>query len=115
MASKTVKKMTITVESVAPGGLRGQKVVEAAARGYRVKFDLIENLFEVSEGEKLLLEIRESPPSNLDNYVFCGHGYVASKPGDPFTIFSVWGILFRFEPAIDLELDKKYYLCLQKK
>jgi len=115
MASKTVKKMTITVENVSPGGLRGQKVVDATARGYTVKFDLIENLFEVSQGDKLLLEIRESPPSNLDNYIFCGHGYVASKLGDPFTLFSVWGILFRFEPALELEPDKKYYLCLQKK
>ncbi len=115
MASKTVKKMTITVSSVRPGGLRGQKVVEATARGYTVKFDHIGDLFEVAEGDKILIEIRESPPANLEGYIFCGHGYLASKPTDPFTILSIWGILFRFEPAINLEPDKKYYICLQKK
>ena len=118
MAGKPVKKMTLTVAQVSPGEIRGQKIVEATGRKQSVKFDLIEGLLEEEfrEGEKIVLEIYEdNPPSKLDSYEFCGHGYVASDPDDDFTILSIWGILFRFEPKLNLKINKKYYVCISRK
>ena len=118
MAGKPVKRMTLTIASVKPGEIRGQRIVEASGRRQALKFDLIEGLFneEFREDEKIVVEIYEGkPPSKLDNYEFCGHGYVASDPQDSFTILSIWGILFRFEPKINLKINQKYYLCMYRK
>ncbi len=115
MAGRQIKKMTLTVKSVEPGEIRGQKIVHASSKKYNVKFDLIEGLFQVVEGEKIVLEILSEKPDDPSKYVFCGHGYLASKPGDPYTVFSVWGILFRFEPPVDLEPGRKYYVCISRR
>jgi len=112
VAAKPVKRMTLTVKEVAEGRIKGQKIVRATGRKQKLEFDLVEGLFSLSEGDKIRVEFYEEKPQNLDKYIFCGHGYVASKPGDSFTIFSVWGILFRFEPPINLEYNKKYYVCI---
>ncbi len=115
------KRMTLTIERVERGEIKGQKIAHGKGRGIKVKFDVLEDLFSINEGEKILLEIRDSPPSNLKDYLFCGHGYVVREPKKEafeeynFTILSVWGILFRFEPKInELETNKKYYICIKK-
>ncbi len=115
------KKMTITITGINPGEIKGQLIAEGKAKGYTVKFDVLENLFKLSEGEKILLELRDKPPRNLEDYVFCGHGYIVrdvkqeQENQQNITIFSVWGIIFRFEPAIsDLEPGVKYYLCISR-
>lgn len=114
------KRMTITITSVQPGNIKGQMIAEAKARGYKVKFDVMTQLFTVGEGEKYILEIRSSPPKNLEKYVFCGHGYVVRdilqelKEPPKFTIISIWGLLFRFEPRLkDLRSEERYYVCLR--
>ncbi len=115
------KKMTVTVTSVKQGEIKGQWVAEGKAKGYRVKFDILEELFSVKEGDKLVFEIRDSKPQNLENYVFCGHGYIVRdlkrehKEAPNYTVFSVWGVIFRFEPRLEeLEPGKKYYLCITR-
>jgi len=114
------KRMTVTITSVEPGNIKGQMIAEGKARGYKVKFDVITSLYSVKEGEKYVIELRSSPPRSLDSYVFCGHGYVVQdilqELREPLnvTIFSVWGIVFRFEPRIEeLEPEKKYYICIR--
>lgn len=108
------KRMTVTVESVEPGKLRGQKIVKAGSRRVKVEFDLIEDLLSVSSGDKIVIELRGGKPNKMDKYIFCGQGYMASKPEDPYTVFSIWGLIFRFEPNIGLEPEKKYYLCIRR-
>ena len=114
------KKMTITVTSVKPGNIKGQLIAEAKARGYSVKFDVMTSIYNVEEGRKYVLEIRTSPPKDLEQYIFCGHGYVVQdilqELENPLniTVLSVWGIIFRFEPKIrELEPEQKYYVCLK--
>jgi DNA-directed RNA polymerase subunit G len=114
------KKMTITVTGLKPGNIRGQMIAEAKAKGYKVTFDVMTDLYNVEEGKKYVIEFRTAPPRNLSKYVFCGHGYVVTdvvaelKKELDYTIFSVWGIIFKFEPKIkDLEPEKKYYLCIR--
>jgi len=113
VAAKPVKRVTLTVKEVAEGKIKGQRIVRATGRKQKLEFDLVEGLFDIDQGSKIRVEFYDERPSNMEGkYIFCGHGYVASKPGDPFTIFSVWGILFKFEPPIDLEYNKKYYICI---
>lgn len=107
------KKMTVTVEAVEPGKLRGQRIVRAKSRRVKVEFDLIEDLLKINEGDKIVIEFHKSKPSSMDKYLFCGQGYMASKPEDSYTIFSIWGLIFRFEPSIGLEPETKYYLCVK--
>ena len=114
------KRMTITVTSLRPGTIRGQMVAEAKAKGYKVVFDVLEDLYKVEEGSKYVIEIRSAPPRQTSKYILCGHGYVVSdikqeleNPLD-VTIFSMWGIIFRFEPKIkELKPETKYYLCIR--
>jgi DNA-directed RNA polymerase subunit G len=110
----TVRKLTVNIEAVEEGKLRGQKIVRAKARGKTVLFDYIGELFPLNVGDKIVIEFYINKPRDLSKFIFCGNGYVASKPGDPFTIFSVWGLVFRFEPGIDLDTNTKYYICLRK-
>lgn len=108
------KRMTVTVEAVEPGKLRGQRIVRAKSRRVRVEFDLIEDLVNVESGDKIVIEFHREKPRSMDKYIFCGQGYMASKPEDEFTIFSIWGLIFRFEPNIGLEPEVKYYLCIRR-
>ncbi len=113
MAKKPVKRMTLTVKDVSPGGIKGQLIVTATGRKQQVMFDVVADLIQFKPGDKIKIELYpDEPPSNLDKYEFCGHGYLVSKPGDPYTIFSIWGILFKFEPPIEIEPNRKYYLCI---
>ncbi len=109
-----MRKVTVRVSSLEPGKLRGQEIVRAESRRYRVSFDYVGGVFQVGVGDKIVLEFHESKPKNMSKYLVCGHGYLVSKPEDPYTLFSVWGIIFRIEPRIELEPGKKYYLCIRK-
>ncbi|MDM7275963.1 MAG: DNA-directed RNA polymerase subunit G [Thermoprotei archaeon] len=103
------------VEKVRSGNVEGQRIASCRLKGGGVlEFDVIGNLIHVSEGDELKVVISEEKPSNLDAYEFCGHGYIVA-PESKFnaTIFSMWGIIFRFSPPVGLELDKKYYLCMK--
>ncbi|MEB3844934.1 MAG: DNA-directed RNA polymerase subunit G [Desulfurococcales archaeon] len=113
------KRMTITIDKIDKGLIKGQLVAEGKGKGVKVKFDIIENLYNIKDN-KIIIEIRETPPAKLDKYIFCGHGYEVVEPkADAFkernyTIISVWGILFRFEPKLsDIEPNKKYYICIK--
>ncbi len=114
------KRMTITVTGLKSGNIKGQMIAEAKAKGYKVTFDVMTNLYTVEEGKKYVIELRTSPPRDPSKYIFCGHGYVVTDVKQEIenplniTIFSIWGIIFRFEPRIkELEPEKKYYLCLR--
>ncbi len=108
------KKLTVTVEGIEPGKLRGQRIAKAGSRRAHVEFDLIGDTIRVSEGDKIVFEFYTSKPSSLDKFIFCGQGYVTSKPEEDFTMFSVWGILFKFKPSLGLEPETKYYLCIRR-
>ncbi len=110
----TARKLTVKIEAIEDGRLRGQKIVKAKARGKNVMFDYIEGLFPIQKNDKIIIEFYTYRPKDLSKFLYCGHGYLASEPGDRIAIFSVWGLLFRFEPGIELEPDKKYYICLRK-
>ncbi len=110
----TAKKLTIRVESIEDGKLRGQKIVKSKARGKTALFDYIEGLFPINVGDKITIEFYTNKPKELDKFIYCGQGYIVSKEEDPVTLFSVWGLIFRFEPGIELERGKKYYICLRK-
>ncbi|MEB3774360.1 MAG: DNA-directed RNA polymerase subunit G [Desulfurococcales archaeon] len=98
------------VEKVEPGAIKGQIIVEAKGDGVRVRFDVIKDLVDLKEGDRIKLVIKDAEEEDA---VFCGRGYVVPQEGDR-TIFSVWGILFVFTPSIDLEPDKEYFLCIKK-
>jgi DNA-directed RNA polymerase subunit G len=101
------------VEKVEPGKLRSQKIATARSGDRTVVFDVIEGLLDVMEGEKLRIVVSTRAPANLDDYVFCGHGYLAARRDDR-ELLSLWGILFLFTPPIGLEDNVKYYLCIAK-
>lgn len=111
-----VVELSGEVEAVQPGRLRGQRIVTVSAGGYRVRFDSIEGLFSPSEGDRLDIVFSEAKPENIDDYHFCGHGYLVSPEAEAGkTIFSVWGIIFIVEPPIGLRDGVKYYLCIRRR
>ncbi|MDP8002773.1 MAG: DNA-directed RNA polymerase subunit G [Caldisphaera sp.] len=105
----------VEIKKISPSKLQGAKVVEANNDKIHITFDLIENLFNVNEGDKIELYIDNKKPENIESYDFCAHGYLV-KPEDQakITILSLWGILFQFDPPIGLNYNEKYYLCLRK-
>lgn len=103
------------VESVEPGKLKGQSIVTVKAGDYTVRFDVIEGLMSIAEGERVTIKFTESKPGDLDYYHFCGHGYLVSPEEEAGkTIFSIWGIIFIVEPPLGLKDGVKYYLCIRK-
>lgn len=107
-------KLKVKVENVEPGKIQGQMIARATSKSNTVTFDVIEGLMSISEGDRLTVEVRDTPPKSLDSYEFCGHGYKVPRKGGEGEIISLWGILFVFEPEIGLEEGKKYYVCLSK-
>ncbi len=113
---RAVARIEGRLSKVEEGKLRGQRIATLEGDdGATVKFDVIEGLVDFVEGEKLALEILDDKPESLEEYAFCGHGYIA-KPEEEAgkTIFSVWGILFIFDKKLGLQDGKKYYLCIRR-
>ncbi len=103
------------VEKVRSGSLEGLKIASCRLKnGGVLEFDVVGDLLSASEGDELKVVLSEEKPGDLDAYEFCGHGYIVA-PESKFnaTIFSIWGIIFKFSPPVGLELDKKYYLCVK--
>jgi len=104
------------VRDVVDGKLRGQKIATVGfSGGGSLRFDAIEGVISVNAGDNIRVEVREGKPDNLEEYDFCGHGYLVddeSKVGK--TILSIWGILFIFSNKLGLIPNKKYYICIRK-
>ena len=107
------KRFNVKIVGFRPGEIKGQRIAEGEYPGGRLVFDVIQDLVTLSEGDEVEIAIFDSEPGSMDEYSFCGRGYVVPSSGDK-TIFSIWGILFRFEPGIGLERDKEYILCIKK-
>ncbi|MGC9210034.1 MAG: DNA-directed RNA polymerase subunit G [Acidilobus sp.] len=104
----------LEVKSIEQSKLEGVKVATAEGGGERVTFDVIEDLYVLDQGQKVRLVVSEEKPSDIDSYDFCGHGYLVTDEGKGYTLLSLWGILFKFEPPIGLKMNQKYYLCLKR-
>ena len=107
------KTLKLAVEQVEPGKLKGQWIATAQSSSEKVVFDVIEGLLSLKQGDVIEITVTDTRPGNLDPYDFCGHGYLV-KATDEKEIFSIWGILFIFEPPIGLKDNVKYYLCIRK-
>lgn len=110
-----MRKFIVKIEKVVSGKLMGQLIAYArSSDNIELAFDVIKDLIKVTPGDVIEITLSESKPENLDEFEFCGHGYLVA-PESKFneTIFSIWGIIFKFKPPINLELDKKYYLCIK--
>ncbi len=105
--------MKLIVEKVEPGKLKGQQIATAKSSSEKVVFDVIEGLLTLKTGDAIEITVTESKPDNLDPYDFCGHGYLV-KSTDEKEIFSMWGIVFVFEPPLGLKDNVKYYVCIKK-
>ncbi|MCX8195736.1 MAG: DNA-directed RNA polymerase subunit G [Acidilobaceae archaeon] len=103
-----------TVEDVKPGNIQGQSIARADAEGRKVIFDVIKKTLEVKKGDLLEIHVMTKRPKNLEEFEFCGHGYLIA-PEDAYkeTILSLWGIIFKFSPPLGLEMEKKYYVCIK--
>ncbi|MCE4621657.1 MAG: DNA-directed RNA polymerase subunit G [Desulfurococcales archaeon] len=110
-------KLEGVVEGIEPGRIKGQKIVTVKlANGGTLVHDAVREVIDLSEGDKVSIVLSEERPANLDEYMFCGNGYlVAPESEKGKTIFSVWGLIFIFEPPLGLETDKKYYICIKRK
>ncbi|MEB3780603.1 MAG: DNA-directed RNA polymerase subunit G [Desulfurococcales archaeon] len=109
-------EITAVVSEVKRGALKGQYIVEADIEGGgSLRFDLVGGVLSLEPGDKLSIVFMDDKPSDdeLDRYDFCGHGYLVSEDKDK-TIFSIWGLIYRFKPPLGLEKNKKYYLCIRK-
>lgn len=100
------------IEEVRQGNIEGQRIaVGKGEDGSSITFDVIRDLLKVEKGEKIEFIISDKL-GNIDDYEFCGHGYLLSpEEKHNATILSLWGIIFEFSPPLGLELEKKYYLC----
>ncbi|MDT7865508.1 MAG: DNA-directed RNA polymerase subunit G [Desulfurococcales archaeon] len=110
-----MKRLLVKVERVEPGKIGRQRIAYAVSDDNRsMVFDVIGDLIKVTPRDVLEVIVSEVKPDNIDEYEFCGHGYLVT-PESKFdeTILSLWGIIFKFKPPIGLELDRKYYLCLK--
>lgn len=110
-----MRRLLIKVERVEPGKIRGQRIAYATSDDNRsVVFDVIGDLVKVTPNDVLEVIVSEAKPENIDEYEFCGHGYLVTQESKfDETILSLWGIIFKFKPPIGLELDRKYYLCMR--
>lgn len=106
--------LQLEVKKVEPSKLEGVRIATAEGDGERVTFDMIEDLYTLNEGERFSLAISEEKPSDLNSYEFCGHGYLVVGEDKGFTLLSLWGVLFKFEPPIGLKPNQKYYLCMRR-
>jgi len=103
------------VKELRPGNIRGQYIATIDLGDHTLVHDVIEGTITLTEGEKVRIYVGEKLPKDLDEYDFCGHGYLlASEEHVGKTLLSLWGIIFKFEPGIGLEENKKYYLCIKK-
>jgi DNA-directed RNA polymerase subunit G len=105
------------VDEVTPGKLRGQNIAKVRLdNGGYLTFDVISNIYKIDVGDRIVIEIHDSKPNNLDEYEFCGHGFLVDdedKLGK--TLLSIWGILFSFDNKLGLNINKKYYVCIRRK
>lgn len=106
--------LDLEVRRVEPSKLEGVKIATAEGDGRKVTFDMIEGLYVLNEGERFTMVISEEKPSDLDSYEFCGHGYLVVGEDKGFTLLSLWGVLFKFEPPLGLRTNQKYYLCMRR-
>ncbi|MEN2999654.1 MAG: DNA-directed RNA polymerase subunit G [Acidilobaceae archaeon] len=106
--------LAVTVEELRPGNIQGQSIAKGVAEGRTVVFDVIKGTMEVKKGDRLELHILDKRPKDLEEYEFCGHGYlVAEEEKFNETIISLWGIIFKFHPPLGLKAEKKYYVCVK--
>ncbi|MCE4613188.1 MAG: DNA-directed RNA polymerase subunit G [Desulfurococcales archaeon] len=109
------KTLEGVVEKIEEGALKGQLLATMRSGEVEVTFDLIRDVMNFKKGEKLRIHITEEKPKDLDRFDFCGHGYLVNEESQTgMTLFSIWGILFKFTPPIGLQADRKYYLCIEK-
>jgi DNA-directed RNA polymerase subunit G len=110
--SKTLEGV---IEKVEEGALKGQLLATMKAGDVQVTFDVIRDIMGFREGDKIRIVISDERPENLDRFEFCGHGYLVDEEDKSrVTLFSIWGIIFKFAPPIGLKPEKKYYLCIEK-
>jgi len=109
-------KATGIVEDVVPGKLRGQEIAKLRlSDNDYVTFDVISNIYKVNINEEIAIEIHDEKPDNIEEYDFCGHGFLVDDENRiGKTIISIWGIVFVFSKKIGLNINKKYYICLKK-
>ncbi len=111
-----VNEFKVKIEEVREGRLKGQLIAEAVYEDGRIVFDIVSDLMTLKPGDQLTIEVRESQPESLEDYSFCGHGFLVdpeSKTGK--TILSIWGLIFMFDPPIGLAENKKYYVCISSR
>jgi TusA-related sulfurtransferase len=106
------------IKDVSEGRLRGQQIAKAQLdNGVTLTFDVIKDVMNVSEGDRISILITDEGLENedIERAQFCGHGYlVESEDTAERTILSLWGILFVFSNKLGLIPNKKYYLCIIK-
>jgi len=103
------------VKELKPGNIRGQYIATVDLGKHTLIHDVIEGTLKIKEGDKIRILVSEELPKDLDEYDFCGHGYlVEAEEKVDKTILSLWGIIFKFEPNIGLKEERKYYLCIKK-
>lgn len=107
------KRIRARIVSIEPGSIKGQMIATAESGEGLLRFDLISDLIRVGEGDTLEILLSDSKPGEVDGYDFCGRGYLVSSDSGR-EIFSVWGIIFRFEPPLGLEPDREYFLCIKR-
>ena len=109
-------QLRVRVESIEEGTLKGQRIVHAASgEGHSVSFDLIGDLLEVKEGDSIEFNVTTEKPGGMEGFDLCLQGYLlGEEERHNATLFSAWGIIFRFSPPIGLKPDTKYYLCLRR-
>jgi DNA-directed RNA polymerase subunit G len=106
--------LSLEVKDVQPSKLVGVKTARAEGNGVSAQFDLIEGLYALNAGDRIEVLVDENKPEDLESYEFCGHGYLVTDESKGFTLLSLWGILFKFEPPLGLKLDQKYYICIRR-
>ncbi|MGC9071425.1 MAG: DNA-directed RNA polymerase subunit G [Acidilobus sp.] len=106
--------LELEVKAVEPSKLEGVRIARAEGNGEKVIFDMIEDLYVLSEGQRFKLVVSEEKPADLDSYEFCGHGYLVTGEDKGYTLISLWGVLFKFEPPLGLKTNQKYYLCIKR-
>ncbi len=106
--------LELEVQKVEPSKLEGVRVATAEGDGRKVTFDMVEGLYVLNEGERFTMVISEEKPSDLGSYEFCGHGFLVVGEDKGFTLLSLWGVLFKFEPPLGLKASQKYYLCIRR-
>ena len=107
-------RLELTVKEVKPSKLEGMRLASAEGEGRTATFDMAEELYVLSPGDRVEVVIDEKKPDNVDEFEFCGHGYLVTDEGKGYTLLSLWGLLFKFAPPLGLKTDTKYYLCMRR-